>query len=141
MDSRLQIPPTAKVLRDGNVIIATTGAANRKKMIKLKEKFNIIVFDEESISIPKLLDYLRQKEIISCLVEGGGKVLGSFVDGRLVDKVYAFHAPIIIGGEGAKNAIAGEGVENIKDTLRFKNISYKKFDDNILIIYTHTRYG
>ncbi|MBI2335133.1 bifunctional diaminohydroxyphosphoribosylaminopyrimidine deaminase/5-amino-6-(5-phosphoribosylamino)uracil reductase RibD, partial [Candidatus Daviesbacteria bacterium] len=50
-------------------------------------------------NIQDLLSILYKKEIISVLVEGGGKTLGSFIDAKVVDKVYAFHAPIIIGGE------------------------------------------
>lgn len=85
-------------------------------------------------SIQDLLSTLREKEIISVLVEGGGKTLGSFVDGGVVDKVYAFYAPILIGGEKAISAIGGEGAQTISQALHLKNISYKRFDDNLLTV-------
>ena len=75
-------------------------------------------------------DLLRRKEIISILVEGGGETLGSFVDSKIIDKVYAFHAPIIIGGKNAIS-IGGKGAQTIQQALQLKNISYKKFDDNL----------
>ncbi|MBI2334370.1 dihydrofolate reductase family protein, partial [Candidatus Daviesbacteria bacterium] len=80
-----------------------------------------------------LLSILYKKEIISVLVEGGGKTLGSFIDAKVVDKVYAFHAPIIIGGEKAVS-ISGKGSPTIPQALHLKNITYKKFGDNILTI-------
>lgn len=83
-------------------------------------------------NIQDLLSTLREKEIISVLVEGGGKTLGNFLDGGVVDKVYAFYAPILIGGEKAIS-IAGKGAPTLSQSLHLKNISFKKFDDNFLV--------
>lgn len=109
LGSNLKIPPKAKVLRDENFFV------------------------EEHMSIKRLLDKLYKKEIVSILVEGGSEVLGSFVDSKLVDKVYAFFAPKILGGNNAKTSVGGKGISKIKDALCLNNISLKKFDDNFLI--------
>ena len=58
--------------------------------------------------------------------------MGSFVDAKVVDKVYAFHAPILVGGKKAISAIAGQGVQTISQSIHLKNLSYKRFDDNLL---------
>lgn len=102
--------PNAQVLRDQNFIVINTK------------------------SILDLLSLLREKEIISILVEGGGKTLGSFIDAKVVDKVYAFHAPIIIGGKKAVNAVEGEGFTTVQQALHLKNVSHQRFDDNLLTI-------
>ena len=134
LDPKLQIPAKAQVLRDHNVIIATTIKAGKVKKEQLEDKgFTVLVFDSEHIPIPELLSALKEKEIISILVEGGGETLGNFVDAGIVNKVYAFHAPILIGGKDAVS-IGGEGPQTIKESLHLKNISYKKFDDNLLTI-------
>ena len=109
LGSRQQIPTHSQVLRDNNVLIVPA-----KK-------------------IPDLLSILKEKGIISILVEGGGETLGNFVDSKIIDKVYAFHAPIIIGGKKAIS-ISGEGAQTIQKALRLKNISFKKFGDNLLTI-------
>lgn len=83
-------------------------------------------------NIQELLSMLYKKEIISVLVEGGGKTLGSFLDAKVVDKVYAFYAPILIGGEKAIS-ISGKGAPTISQSLHLKNISLKKFADNFLV--------
>ncbi|MDO8577168.1 MAG: bifunctional diaminohydroxyphosphoribosylaminopyrimidine deaminase/5-amino-6-(5-phosphoribosylamino)uracil reductase RibD [Candidatus Daviesbacteria bacterium] len=134
LDPNLQIPLNAKVLRNTNVIIATTAKANKLKKEQLENKgFTILVFDSGHIKVKELLSALAEKEIISILVEGGGETLGNFVDAGVIDKVYAFHAPLIIGGENAIS-IGGKGADTIQNALKLKNISFKKFDDNLLTV-------
>lgn len=134
LDSKLRISLKSQVLRDQDVLIMTTKKANPKKLTELQERgFEVIIFDE-NIKIPQFIKILRQNEIISVLVEGGGQVLGSFADARLIDKVYAFVSPIIIGGEKALGAVGGQGIKKLADAIKLKNISFKKFDDNLLTI-------
>lgn len=133
LDTTLKIPLNAQVLRDKNVLIATTAKASKNKKNKLQKLgYPILSFGGNNIPPSKLLEELKQREIISILVEGGGEVLGSFIDEKLADKVYAFYAQILIGGEKAKT-IGGVGVMKIKDSIRLKNISFKSFGDDFLI--------
>lgn len=133
IDPKLQIPLDADVLRDTNVAVATTTSADGKKKKQLEDKgFTVLVFDGGFITMPKLLSVLREREIISIFVEGGGETLGNFIDSKIIDKVYAFQAPVIIGGRKAIS-IGGYGVGTVKEAIHLKNISLKKFDDNLLI--------
>lgn len=133
LDSQLRTPLSAQVLRDTNIIIATGTRAPKKKVEQLKSRGIIVIqFSGSKIPIKSLLKELCKREIVSILVEGGGKVLGSFVEERLVDKVYAYQAPIIIGGEGGVHVLGGKGVAKIRDALRLKDITHKKFGDNLL---------
>jgi len=135
LDDELKIPLKSHVLADSNVIIATlTKKINREKKLKLREKgVSILEFPGKKISIQRLLQKLYKEEIISILVEGGSITLGSFFDQGLVDKVYAFFAPILIGGKNAITPIAGQGTAKIKDGLRLKELTLKKFGDNFLL--------
>ena len=45
-----------------------------------------------------LLDHLGGRSITALLVEGGAEVHGSFFDADLVDELFFFIAPMIIGG-------------------------------------------
>lgn len=134
LDSSLKIPLTSQVLRDKNVIIATTQNADAEKKKQLEEKgIAIILFDTDLMSLKDVLRELYERNIISVLVEGGSQVLGSFVDEKLVDKVYAFYAPIIIGGENAIPAVGGLGSNSIAASLKFSSVSLKKYGDNFMI--------
>lgn len=134
LDPKLRIPLKSQFLRDNNFIIVTTSQAEKnKKETFLKKGVELMVFENEKIPMAKLLNKLANKGIISVLVEGGGQTLGNFVDSGLVDKVYAFYAPILIGGNTGISAIGGMGVEKIIDARHLKNILFKRFDDNFLV--------
>ena len=134
LDSTLRIPLKSKVLRYENVLIFTTKRASAEKKRLLIGKGIEVVEMGSRINVKTLMRELNKREIISVLVEGGGDVLGSFVDARCVDKVYAFHAPILIGGEAAKSAIGGRGTRIIGQALRLTNVTRKTFGDNPLIV-------
>lgn len=134
LDPKLRIPLDTQVLRDANVIIATTTKAPESKKGQLENLgITVLSFDTEYIKIMELLSALKEKDIISILVEGGGRTLGSFVDCGIIDKVYAFHAPRLIGGNKAVS-IGGKGIQLVENALHLKNLSFKKFDDNFLTI-------
>ncbi len=133
LDSFLKIPLNSNVLKDNNVLIATTIHADKEKKQELiKRNIPIIIFDSEKIPLKELLKELAKKEIISVFVEGGSRVLGSFVDEGLADKVHVFTAPILIGGLEAISAVSGKGAENISDVIKLRRVSHKYFGDNML---------
>ncbi len=134
LDSSLKIPLESLVFRDSNVLIVTTSKHNKQTLTQLMEKgVQVLVLSRERVAIPELLLKLKEKEIISILVEGGGKTIGSFVDSGLFDKVYAFYSPILIGGRKAISAVEGKGVEKINQAINLETIAYKIFEDNCLI--------
>jgi diaminohydroxyphosphoribosylaminopyrimidine deaminase/5-amino-6-(5-phosphoribosylamino)uracil reductase len=84
------------------------------------------------VDIVELLKLLGKREIVTILVEGGGKLLGSLFDYHLVDKVLAFISPIIIGGREAV-CVGGNGVDNMATALRLNRVDIKTFGDDILV--------
>jgi len=134
LDSKLQTPLDSKVLRDTNVIIATTSKASKIKIKKLEQKgVTILTFDSASIPITELLGQLKDRDIISVFVEGGAKTLGSFVSEKLVDKVYAFYGPLLIGGDKALSVLSGVGHETTEQSLHLEKIKVKQFKNDVLI--------
>jgi diaminohydroxyphosphoribosylaminopyrimidine deaminase/5-amino-6-(5-phosphoribosylamino)uracil reductase len=85
-----------------------------------------------SVDIVELLKLLGKREIVTVLVEGGGKLLGSLFDHHLVDKVLAFISPIIIGGREAVS-VGGDGVDSMTQALRLSQVDIKSFGDDILV--------
>ena len=133
LDSELRIPLDSKVLRDANVIIATTSRAQRRRRTALEKRgVPVLSFRGKKIPLPALLSELRKREVISILVEGGGEIIGSFLDEKMVDKMYAFYAPVLIGGRRAIG-IGGHGVKEIGSACGFSAISIRRFGDNILV--------
>lgn len=140
VDSSLRIDINANVVQDksAKTIIATTDKADKDKILKLQaQDVDVIVVDKDEndkVDIEKLLDILGQQNICSILVEGGATLSGSFVAKKLVDKVYFFIAPKIIGGKEAKTPVAGTGILNLQEALTLKDIQIEKLEEDILII-------
>ncbi len=140
VDSSLKIDINANVVQDksAKTIIATTDKADKDKILKLQaQDVDVIVVDKDEndkVDIEKLLDILGQQNICSILVEGGATLSGSFVAKKLVDKVYFFIAPKIIGGKEAKTPVAGTGILNLQEALALKDIQIEKLEEDILII-------
>ena len=140
VDSSLKIDINANVVQDksAKTIIATTDKADKDKILKLQaQDVDVIVVDKDKndkVDIEKLLDILGQKNICSILVEGGATLSGSFVARKLVDKVYFFIAPKIVGGKEAKTPVAGTGILNLQEALALKDIQIEKLEEDILII-------
>lgn len=140
VDSSLRIDINANVVQDksAKTIIATTDKADKDKILKLQaQDVDVIVVDKDKndkVDIEKLLDILGQQNICSILVEGGATLSGSFVAKKLVDKVYFFIAPKIIGGKEAKTPVSGTGILNLQEALTLKDIKIEKLEEDILII-------
>lgn len=85
------------------------------------------------IDISNLLGILAERDIDSVLVEGGGTVNASFLEAGLVDRVYAFLGPKLVGGEESRSPIEGSGVPRMEAAVELEDIELQHFDDDIMI--------
>jgi diaminohydroxyphosphoribosylaminopyrimidine deaminase/5-amino-6-(5-phosphoribosylamino)uracil reductase len=68
------------------------------------------------------LSLLAARGMSNLLIEGGGRLLGTFFDESLVDEVHVFIAPRIVGGASATMPVAGRGVATIAESLRLTGV-------------------
>src|SRR3989338_3021767 len=132
LDPRLRVPLSARALRGNAIVAASLGAPRRKKKTLERRGITVISFKSARIPLRALLAKLRTLNIVSVLVEGGGETLGRFIDEKLFDRVYAFHAPLLVGGRKAVS-IGGLGTGTLKHAVRLHDVSVVRFDDNVLI--------
>ena len=64
----------------------------------------------------------------------GGVVNGSFFDARLVDKVTAVIAPMIVGATAAASAVAGRGAYRMADAVRLRDVTTRRLGDDTLVM-------
>jgi diaminohydroxyphosphoribosylaminopyrimidine deaminase/5-amino-6-(5-phosphoribosylamino)uracil reductase len=128
VDSKLRTPVSAKVV-GANTLIAST----ESRPIGDAEVLRMPATDEGRVALPALLDELGKRGILSLLVEGGGEVHAAFLDEGLVDKVFAYIAPRLIGGREAPGAVGGLGVERPKDAIPLRNAEVIRLGDDFLI--------
>jgi diaminohydroxyphosphoribosylaminopyrimidine deaminase/5-amino-6-(5-phosphoribosylamino)uracil reductase len=137
LDSRGRMPPTANVLSGpARTLVATTDASShewRRGMADCGAETLVLPADETArVSLPHLLDDLGRRGILTLLVEGGGVLHGSFFDQRLVDKLHAVIAPMIVGADGAPNAVAGRGAARMRDAIRLRDLTVERLGEDVL---------
>ncbi|MBI4350059.1 MAG: bifunctional diaminohydroxyphosphoribosylaminopyrimidine deaminase/5-amino-6-(5-phosphoribosylamino)uracil reductase RibD [Elusimicrobia bacterium] len=107
LDSSFRVPRRARIFENERVIVATTRRASVSAMKKLPHEVKVLVLpsDRGRVSLPALLKALGGLGISHVLVEGGGRVAGSFISEGLADRFVCFVSPLIIGGTGSKNSM------------------------------------
>ncbi len=137
VDGEGRTPLTARVFNEpGKTLLALGRMATPEEKAAFAQAGGEILelpTAEGLVDLEGLLRALGEREITSVLVEGGGILLGSLFDRRLVDKVIAFTAPIIIGGAEAKTAVAGKGVDRVADSFRLERLRVEKLGDDLMV--------
>ena len=77
-----------------------------------------VAASRDGLSLPAILDLLGAAGMTNVLVEGGGQLLGRFVDQRLADEFHIYVAPLLLGGAGAVPALAGSGPRHVRQALK-----------------------
>lgn len=128
LDSQLRIRQSARVV-GASTLIATTKAGR----VGLAEVLKLPATPEGRVSLPDLLDELGKRNILSVLVEGGGDVHAAFFKDDLVDKLYAYIAPKLIGGRDAPGPLGGAGTDRLNDAIGLKDLDMTRLGDDMLI--------
>ena len=79
-------------------------------------------------SLRAVLRALGARGCTSVMIEGGGKLLGAAFDGRLVDHVQFYLAPLLCGGP---DAIGGFGAGSTRESPRLEHVSFRKIGPDI----------
>jgi len=106
LDSKLSIPMDSKILDTGiaDTLIVTTKNANSEKISEIESKGpNVLTVKETNgkCDLGELLKELGKMNIQQLLVEGGAKVLDTFLTENLADAVKIYKAPKKLGDLGA----------------------------------------
>jgi diaminohydroxyphosphoribosylaminopyrimidine deaminase/5-amino-6-(5-phosphoribosylamino)uracil reductase len=155
LDAGLRIPPASQIVRTASDLplivfasqsemidsmgfpISREWGATAEARQKVLESCGVIVIrvgsDGGRLNLTEVLQHLGRLSYSSVLVESGSDLAGSFIDGKLVDKVTFFIAPKIIGGRDALSAIGGQGVEHLAQVQHLKNVSFNRHGDDIEI--------
>ena len=140
VDSKGRVPPQAQVVAGklpGKTAIVVGPGARQTTLKRLRELGNAVMEVPKEggrVDLRAALKVLAAEwGITSVLVEGGGELLGSLFDLGLVDKVVAFVAPKLIGGEGAPGPVRGRGVESIDDAITLRDVAWDRLGDDLMV--------
>ena len=139
IDTNLDLPQSSNIVKTATrqkTIVFCGQQADYSRQEFLGEAGLTIIqlpTDEEKLPLEEVLRVLGEMEIMTLLVEGGGEINGYLIEKDLIDKVYWFIAPKIVGGREAPTPVGGRGIQQLKDALLLKSMEIQRFDEDILI--------
>jgi diaminohydroxyphosphoribosylaminopyrimidine deaminase/5-amino-6-(5-phosphoribosylamino)uracil reductase len=138
LDTKARLPMTSRLVtsaREVPVLVATSEQAPADRRLALEAQgCQILTFPEgKGVPVGPLLCELGRREMTNLLVEGGGRVLGSFLDAGHVDCVDVYIAPIIEGGDHPHAPARGKGVLRMIEANRLRSVEHSEVDGDLRV--------
>jgi diaminohydroxyphosphoribosylaminopyrimidine deaminase / 5-amino-6-(5-phosphoribosylamino)uracil reductase len=139
LDSGLRLSATSHLARTARKVpvwVASSEAAPRQREGELTragvEVLRLPVANGR-IDLSSLLRECGKRGITSLLVEGGGRVLGDFLENRLADEFYFFYAPKILGDPQAVPMLQGRARESISEALPVYDLRVRRLGSDVML--------
>ena len=150
LDSRLRIPATARLLEGvapenkNDLLIFCSSSADPNTRRELERRgVQVCALSSAAASaaeaepagrwrnerpdLRKVLEELGRREITSVLLEAGAELNGAALESGVVDKVFLYYAPKILGGRDSLPMAAGRGIRSMSDALQVRRIRHDDF--------------
>lgn len=85
--------------------------------------------DAEQVSPDRLLEQLRNRDLRTILIEGGGNTISRFLSAGLIDRLHIAVAPMLIGS--GRPGLELPEIETLADARRFEARTYKLGQDTL----------
>ncbi len=137
-DTNLRIPLDSKIVMSAHETktIVATCAADAEKTAALEAcgvEVLMLPKHDDHVDLDILMDSLGQRDISSVLVEGGARLNWSLLEQGLVNRVRAYIAPKLFGGDSAKSPIGGRGFDAPDFSTMLRDVQVKQFGQDIRI--------
>ena len=123
VDNRLEVPDTAKLLRGGNVLIATVTRNPQREQELIAAGAEVMHVPVEAvrgkIDLMKFAGQLAQRGLNRIMVETGAKLNASLLSAGVVDEIVAYLAPSIFG-DNARGLFALPELKNLDGRTRLQ---------------------
>lgn len=144
-DGRLRLPLTHALVRTAceipTILFTIAGNPSERKGAFVKAGVEVIEVSVGPGGHPdprQAMKHLADKGITRVLVEGGGQLAASLIHGRLVDRLYWFRGPCVIGDEG-RAAVGALGLDRLKLAPTYALDAVERLGDDLLEIYRLSR--
>ncbi len=135
LDPSLRMPPEAKMLHPGEIIVVCCPDADANKQVKLEQSgAEVVRLDgcEGKVDLESLLRHLAEREINEVLVESGAVLAGAFMSAGLVDELVVYIAPHLMGA-GARGLLELPGMERMQDRVDLDIVDIRQFGKDMRI--------
>lgn len=132
LDRTLKVDTNLNFFKTGKIIIAHDESLKAPQSSENIEYLPCKVI-KNKIDISELLEKLYNKNIRSIFAECGGTLNGYLLEKNLIDKLYSFIAPKVLGDSTGKSVFSGRSLEKIADCKNFEITNIEKLNKDILI--------
>lgn len=126
VDSQLRLPLDCRMVTSAasDLVVATTSAASRERRAALESRgAEIWTLDTPSgrTNLRGIVDRLAERRYLSLMIEAGSKVNWSALEAGIVDKIFFYYAPKILGGMQSLPVAGGTGIKRRMDAIQLHN--------------------
>ncbi len=128
MDSQLRLPLDSKMVRSaaGDVVVVTTSASSpeRRKILEGRG-IQLLLMDGPGgrADLRGVIHWLGKQRYLSLMIEAGSKVNWTALESGIVDRIFFYYGPKILGGLEALPLAGGIGRRRRADAIRIHGIT------------------
>ncbi len=144
LDSQLRLPHDSKMLQsaaDDMLVVATSAAPEERRKALENSGAKVLVFDGPGgrTDLRRIVEWLGQERYLSLMIEAGSKVNWSALESEVVDKIYFYYGPKILGGMQSLPMAGGIGRRRRADAIRVHNLTVHSIapDEFAVEAYVH----
>lgn len=131
LDSKGRTPKNALVLNGASKTIIVTNDACKRVFPNAEA----IRCGKDEVDLQRLMCMLEDRGIRTLLVEGGSKVIWSFLESRIADEVNIFVGSMVIGGERSPTPAGGQGAQSERSIVALRLKRSKAIGNGVLLTY------
>jgi diaminohydroxyphosphoribosylaminopyrimidine deaminase/5-amino-6-(5-phosphoribosylamino)uracil reductase len=126
-DSTLRIPVNSRMIAsaNGDVAVITTSASSEERRRALEYRgVRVVVFDGPGgrVDLSKLPAWLASEQYRSLMIESGSKLNWAALESGIVDKIFFYYAPKILGGLRSLPVAGGTGRLRRTDAIQLHQV-------------------
>jgi 2,5-diamino-6-(ribosylamino)-4(3H)-pyrimidinone 5'-phosphate reductase len=127
-------PDALAVDENAKTLIITNGECDKNYKINV-EVVQCEVDYDGFIDLNQMLEILYNRGIKKLMVEGGSTVIWNFLKQSLVDDLFVFIGPMIIGGKYTPSMADGEGINQEDELINLEIVEFRKIGNGLLVHY------
>ncbi|MBI4667373.1 MAG: bifunctional diaminohydroxyphosphoribosylaminopyrimidine deaminase/5-amino-6-(5-phosphoribosylamino)uracil reductase RibD [Nitrospinae bacterium] len=137
VDGSLRISPESFVVatakKTPTLVAATMKAPSERVEAFTSSGVDVLTATERGghVDLRWLMEELGRRNVMSVLLEGGGRLAGAAMELGLVDRVIFFVAMKIAGGDNC--VVAGQGVNKMADAWHLKDVVINIVGDDLMV--------
>ena len=139
LDGNGQLDPEARLFSEpGDILIVTSREDDEGFDFDARTEQICLAGADGRVDVAGVLDLLAERSCNEVLVEAGAGVAGAFVSRGLVDELWVYQSPDMLGS-GGRGMFVMRGIRSINDRVVFELEDVCRIGRDVRLIYTPSR--